>query len=726
LKRKYLLITFYIVICITGWIQNSEALPVITKYQGYLEHPAGSPINGLFRVSFKLYSESTGSYAIWQETHEKVRFHKGVFNVILGEHTPISAKILDNDCYIGVTLENGQEILPRQKLSGAVVLFQSVSLKSVLKSFSEDSKLGDESITTNKIKNGAISESKIADDSITKNKIRNGSVVGSKLKNTSISTNKLKNSAITESKLADQSISTKKIKNDAITGSKLANESISTNKIKNGAIAESKLADQSISTNKIKNGAIAESKLADQSISTNKIKNGAIVESKLADQSISTNKIKNGAIVESKIANGSIIADKLKNGIIVESKLADQSITTNKIKNGTIVESKLEDQSISTSKIKDGAIVESKLADSSVTTDKIRNESISVSKLADHSITADKIQKGVILDNIKSNDGAGSGLDADLFDGINSDAFMLKKDIFNNKEFGFGANNPLAVLHVNGRSQFNNSIDINGGIKPGMVETCDIYNEGIIRYNSKEKLMEFCNGEKWVFIDYKDQSSIAQPDCITNMLQMTFKKIHMGDLNKTFYIQTTETTQEQWSAVLGAKPSSFDCPKNCPVENVSWNDIQIFIDKLNQSEKIWKFRLPTEKEWMFAASSGMIKEVQQSDIINKSIKTNCKKDSLLDQYAWYCANSNNTTHPVAQKKPNAWMLYDMKGNVAEWCSNSHINEYLPSLKKESCKLIKGGSWAYDSKGLDLNARSWLKPDHKDNNIGFRLVMELKK
>jgi len=667
LQRKYMRITFYLVLFVTGFVQLSGAIPVITRYQGYLKQPDGSPVNGHFKTTFKLYSERIGNEPVWEEIHEQVAFNKGMFSVVLGEHTPVPSKILDHDCYLGITLKNDHEIEPRQKLSGAVVLFQSDSVASMIDAFVHESKSADKTVTSERICNGSIVESKLADNSVTAQKIKNGS--------------------IGESKLADQSITTKKLSNGSITHSKLAKNAVTANKIKNGSIVESKIAEQAVTSRKIDNGSITHFKLSKNAVTTEKISNGAISHSKLAENAVTTKKISDAAVTESKLANNAVTTEKIGNRAISHSKLAENAVTTEKISNGSITHS----------------------------------------KLAENSITVDKIKKGEILKNIKSNDGPGSGLDADLFDGIDSEAFLLKNDIFNNKQFGFGVQNPLAVLHVNGDAQFNHHITVSGGIQLGMVNQCDDKNEGMIRYHSKEKLMQFCNGSEWVFIDYKNQSSIAQPDCITNMLQMTFIKIQMSDSknkHKILYMQTTETTQEQWRAVMGTNPSTFQCPGNCPVENVSWNDIQKFINKINRNEKVWRYRLPTENEWIYAASSGRIREVQQHHM-NTNVKTICTKDPVLERFAWYCANSDNSTQPVAQKAPNDWMLYDMQGNVMEWCSSSFITSELTSLIDASFKLIKGGSWAYDSKGLDLNARSWLKPNHRDSNIGFRLVMELK-
>jgi len=114
-------------------------------------------------------------------------------------------------------------------------------------------------------------------------------------------------------------------------------------------------------------------------------------------------------------------------------------------------------------------------------------------------------------------------------------------------------------------------------------------------------------------------------------------------LSKPFYMQTTEVTQEQWVKIMGNNPSLFkECGSSCPVENVSWVDVQEFIRRLNQQEQTNKYRLPTEAEWEYACRAGSTTKYSAGD-------------ELLGDYAWYEKNSGRRTHPVAQKKPNPWV-----------------------------------------------------------------------
>ncbi len=167
-----------------------------------------------------------------------------------------------------------------------------------------------------------------------------------------------------------------------------------------------------------------------------------------------------------------------------------------------------------------------------------------------------------------------------------------------------------------------------------------------------------------------------------------------------FYIGKYEVTQGQWKAIMGNNPSKFDeCGDNCPVEQVSWNDIQDFINKLNN--KTGKnYRLPTEAEWEYAARSGGKNEKYSGS-------------NNVDSVAWYDKNSGNKTHPVGQKKPNGLGLYDMSGNVWEWVNDKYGSGYQTS---------RGDSWKCCAGRVTDFISSWQKPDDRDSSMGFRLAM----
>ncbi len=186
-----------------------------------------------------------------------------------------------------------------------------------------------------------------------------------------------------------------------------------------------------------------------------------------------------------------------------------------------------------------------------------------------------------------------------------------------------------------------------------------------------------------------------------------------------FFMGKYDVTQGQWKELMGDNPSEFNlCGDNCPVENISWNDTQGFIEKLKQ--RIGKnYRLPTEAEWEYAARSGGKKE--------RWAGTN--SESELGEYAWFDANSGDKTHPVGKKKPNGLGLYDMSGNVWEWCQDLyHENYYKNSPKNNPSgpdsgtnRVLRGGSWFNGAGYTRTEKRLSIIPDYRDSNDGFRLV-----
>ena len=245
--------------------------------------------------------------------------------------------------------------------------------------------------------------------------------------------------------------------------------------------------------------------------------------------------------------------------------------------------------------------------------------------------------------------------------------------------------------------------------------------------------------------------------------------LHEVKLTHGFYIQSTQVTQGQWHSIMGNNPSFFSSAgNNCPVERVSWDDAQEYIKKLNQKNEC-VYRLPIEAEWEYAARARSTTAIYTGhmEIIGKN------NAPALDNIAWYSGNSGvdysggidssgwpekqyasstsgthiqdlsqlidtkpekqyasstSGTHPVAQKQPNAWGLYDMLGNVWEWCqdwyddypSGSVINPEGPSTG--SLRVIRGGGWGYDAEDCRSANRSRYVPDYRLLILGFRLVL----
>ena len=182
-----------------------------------------------------------------------------------------------------------------------------------------------------------------------------------------------------------------------------------------------------------------------------------------------------------------------------------------------------------------------------------------------------------------------------------------------------------------------------------------------------------------------------------------------------YYIGRYEVTQKEWQAVMGDNPSKF-YGDNLPVDYVSWNDCQDFINKLNQLTGL-KFRLPTEAEWEFAARGG-----KQSKGYKYSGSDNAKN------IAWYEKNSGSKPHQVGTKEPNELGIYDMSGNVGEWCgdwygrysSSAQTNPTGPS--SGSSRVLRGGSWSSGAGSCRVSYRYRGNPSGRDSNNGFRVVL----
>lgn len=196
------------------------------------------------------------------------------------------------------------------------------------------------------------------------------------------------------------------------------------------------------------------------------------------------------------------------------------------------------------------------------------------------------------------------------------------------------------------------------------------------------------------------------------------KPIHEVQLD-SFHIGKYPVTQKQWVAVMGNNPSKFQSGENLPVEQVSWNDAQQFITRLNQLTGK-QYRLPTEAEWEYGARSG-----------GKNDKwSGTSSERELEEYAWFDKNSSGGTRTVGLKKPNGLGIYDMSGNVWEWCSDWYDEGYYrhsaisnpPGASSGSSRVLRGGSWDYRADFARAAYRVRLDPDLRSNSRGFRLVV----
>ena len=186
-----------------------------------------------------------------------------------------------------------------------------------------------------------------------------------------------------------------------------------------------------------------------------------------------------------------------------------------------------------------------------------------------------------------------------------------------------------------------------------------------------------------------------------------------------FYMASHEVTQALWKVVMDTNPSYWIGNDSLPVEQVSWADAQLFIARLSQMTG-YRFRLPTEAEWEYAARGGKFSTGQVFP---------GNDGSHLEDYSWYCVNAANRTHPVGQKLPNELGLYDMGGNVSEWCAD-WIGLYSPQQqtnprgpKSGEFRVLRGGSISSPSYGCTVSDRCSYIPSVGYNCYGFRLVMD---
>jgi formylglycine-generating enzyme required for sulfatase activity len=187
---------------------------------------------------------------------------------------------------------------------------------------------------------------------------------------------------------------------------------------------------------------------------------------------------------------------------------------------------------------------------------------------------------------------------------------------------------------------------------------------------------------------------------------------------QSFFMGKTEVTQKQWLDVMGINQSGIsNCGNDCPVDKVSWNDVQQFIGKLNQKSG-QKYRLPSEAEWEYAARAGTTTDWSFGN-----------DESKLGNYAWLVGKKA----VVGQKLPNAFGLFDMHGNVWEWTQDCWHRDYAGAPTDGSAwttgctgnyRVLRGGSWSYNPAFMRSAYRNWFVPDIRSNSYGLRLARDL--
>jgi formylglycine-generating enzyme required for sulfatase activity len=237
------------------------------------------------------------------------------------------------------------------------------------------------------------------------------------------------------------------------------------------------------------------------------------------------------------------------------------------------------------------------------------------------------------------------------------------------------------------------------------------------RHNSDAVQMDIAGGE-YTTNSIGMEFRLIQPGSFlmgSNTGKSDEKPVHTVNITKSYFIGVYEVTQKQWIEIMGDNPSKF-VDNLRPVEQVNWEEVQQFINKLSQIEGI-QYRLPTEAEWEYACRAGTDTQYYWGNKFD-------------EDYAWCLINSGNETQPVGLKKPNFWGLYDMCGNVWEWCEDYYgpypEGEFSdPKKASGAYRVTRGGSWNRDPDDCRSASRDYFGGfmGRRYSNLGFRLVRE---
>jgi formylglycine-generating enzyme required for sulfatase activity len=187
-------------------------------------------------------------------------------------------------------------------------------------------------------------------------------------------------------------------------------------------------------------------------------------------------------------------------------------------------------------------------------------------------------------------------------------------------------------------------------------------------------------------------------------------------ISRPFYLGKYEVTQAQWKAVMGYNPSAWRGQRNLPVEQVSWEDVQEFLRRLNTEEGRTRYRLPTEAEWEYAARAGTTTAYSFGNDVSR-----------LDEYAWYGGNAAHSSHPVGQLKPNTWGLHDMHGNVWEWVHDWYETYPTGTVTDPQgpaagvSRVFRGGGRSNVAWRCRSSSRGYRPPESRLDAVGFRVL-----
>lgn len=222
----------------------------------------------------------------------------------------------------------------------------------------------------------------------------------------------------------------------------------------------------------------------------------------------------------------------------------------------------------------------------------------------------------------------------------------------------------------------------------------------------------FCLVTNFLFVGFKPKTKTCNEcgikiEVSANVVGIEMVRIPDSAEHKGLYFGKYEVTQAQWQAIIGNNPSFNKSDSSHPVENVSWDDCQEFIERLNARAEVKQagliFFLPTEEQWEYACRAG---STDDYGLLADG------REGTLDEMGWYSDNSGNQTHSVGQKLPNAWDLYDIHGNVEEWTASKHGSNY---------RVYRGGSWYDVAEFCEADRRNYIFPDNRYYTVGFRLA-----
>lgn len=309
---------------------------------------------------------------------------------------------------------------------------------------------------------------------------------------------------------------------------------------------------------------------------------------------------------------------------------------------------------------------------------------------------------------------------------------VLASKTENEDKISIICNEPLAMLYVDGKylGDVSSSYDISNGKHDIVLKANEYYDyEGQIVVSNEKKTFDISLIPKAPIV----KKTVYVGDVAFDMIKVEGGEFIMGatkeqlypDINEKpthsvaiadFYIASSEVTQKLWMKVMGNNPSKYNGNGDKPVEQVSWEDCQTFIERLNDMTNL-QFRLPTEAEWEYAARGGLYNYMKLYSGSNN-----------IQDVAWYGNNSFGSPHIIKEKQPNELGVYDMSGNVSEWCSDKFgmydsVKQINPTgYAGGAYYVIRGGAWDSYSKVCRVSSRDYNKPTYKSHNLGLRLAM----